>query len=146
VNNPSSLNRFRGGRAATARGGGRLLELSLAGLLVIGLSLSVNAGGAAAAPIIRAPVPALPGATVAVIKNDALIKNDPRPALVVTSLRTGGEAALHGVRVGDRILALNGKPVRSRRELRRVLAATGSPILRLRLRRGTHALAVALRR
>lgn len=110
-------------------------------LVAAGLMLSMHAPGfaAAAGPVRQAAASALPGATVAVLR-------DGDPALVVTSLRTGGEAALRGVRVGDRILALGGQPVHDRHDLRRVLAASNGPVLRLRLRRGAHTLAVTLRR
>ncbi len=123
-------------------GGGRRLVAGLTRLLATGLLLSVHATGAAAAagPISHRGAAILPGATVAPTGSER------DPALVVTSLRTGGEAARSGIRVGDRVLVVDGKAVRRPGDLSRALAASGNPILHLRLRRGTQAVAVALRR
>lgn len=62
--------------------------------------------------------------------------------LLVDSLRSGGEAEQAGLRIGDRIEAVDSRAVRSRREVERALAAH-HPVT-LHVRRAGRTLAVTV--
>ena len=72
----------------------------------------------------------LPGVTL-----DADLDPSLALPLVVTSLRSGGAAWRGGVRVGDRLEAVDGVPVPGRAALLRMLAEDHARIIVLRLRR-----------
>lgn len=100
-----------------------LLALALAGLVAVMGEHGVFATvGALAAP-------AIPGVTV---EDDAA--NAAMP--IVTSLRSDGEAQRLGLRVGDRIAAIDGRPVRDAADLRRAIAHASAGPVSLHIRRG----------
>lgn len=72
----------------------------------------------------------LPGVTL-----DADLDPTLKLPLVVTSLRSQGAAWREGVRVGDRLEAVDGVPVPGRAALLRVLAQDQARVILLRLRR-----------
>lgn len=83
----------------------------------------------------------LPGVTL-----DADLDATPTLPLVVTSLRSQGAAWRAGVRVGDRLEAVDGVPVPSRAALLRVLAEDRARMILLHLRRGAGTVDVRLDR
>lgn len=120
----------------------RVFLMALSAVLATGLFLSLDAShaGTAARSDTHGAYPVLPGATVAPTGSAH------NPALVVTSLQTGGEAERGGIRVGDRLLTVEGSRVSNPSELRRLLLALDAPTLHARLQRGTQTLSAALRR
>lgn len=73
------------------------------------------------------------------------VEPDGRAALLVTSIRSSGTAR-RGVRVGDRIEAIDGRPVATLGELGNALAEDGNRVLTLHLIRGDQPLEVRLDR
>lgn len=89
------------------------------------------------------PRPALPDVTVEATPDPV---NHDGQALLVTSLRSGAEAAREGIRVGDLIEGVDGRSVATVDELARALADDQNMVLTLHLRRGDHPLDMRLDR
>jgi S1-C subfamily serine protease len=111
------------------RGPSRAVMLGAAAMALAGSLVALGERGAFS-DAVGHPVPALPGVT---LEDGAGAAAMP----IVTSLRSDGQAERSGLRVGDRIAALDGQPVGNVAALDRAMRARAAKTpLRLHIRRG----------
>ncbi|WP_419825345.1 PDZ domain-containing protein [Sphingomonas sp.] len=114
--------------------------LGIAVAIGVAASVAVLGEHGAFSDIASRPLASIPGVTLA---DD--VGNIGMP--VVTSLRSDGEAERSGLRVGDRIAAVDGHPVRDVAALGRAMRLqAGTKPLRLHVRRGDTVWTVAVDR
>ena len=115
---------------------------------LLGIAAAIGAAGSVAvlgehgafSGMASRPLASIPGVTLADDTGDAGMP-------VVTSLRSDGEAQRLGLRVGDRIAAVDGHPVRTVAALGRAMRSqAGMAPLRLHVRRGDTVWTVAIDR
>lgn len=70
----------------------------------------------------------------------------PESGVIVTSLRSDGDAAHGGMAVGDAVVSIDGTPIHSLDQASHYLIGTHRPMVTIGLVRGDHRLAIALDR
>jgi S1-C subfamily serine protease len=121
------------------RGLSRAIMIGLAAVAMAGSLAVLGERGIFSAPVGRA-APALPGVT---LEDESGTTTMP----VITSLRSDGQAERSGLRVGDRIAAVDGQPVRDVAAFGRAMRMRpGTTPVRLHVRRGDAAWTVAIDR
>jgi S1-C subfamily serine protease len=116
------------------RGSGRFRDRTGGSLLVAAYALIV---ALIAVVVVLSPLAIRPQARAGGLIADATL-DEAKSGVVVTSLRTGGEAARAGLRTGDDIVAIDHHRVRSRRDAAHLLRRHRGRSVSVDIARGGH--------